>query len=243
MNKVNLSKVQEFRIALDQYYNNIFYNKFGLLISSLIICMQLITIYQLLIDFNDAGATSTVTIKILITTILAYISTDFINGIIHMYMDNNTNYTSIFGPFIAAFHMHHKNPQYKIRHPIIVYIVESGTKLWLALYLVILIYLQYTMHLQLYINLFLVSIGIMSSFAEVSHYWSHVENNSSIIQKLQNSRVLLSQDHHRLHHTKDNINYAFLNGISDPIINLIAKYLYKGYKNNADLHVLGYLNK
>ena len=47
-------------------------------------------------------------------------------------------------------------------------------------------------------------------------------------------------EHHKHHHLSDNINYAFLNGITDPILNKIALYLYNGYKNNADLHVLAY---
>ena len=56
-------------------------------------------------------------------------------------------------------------------------------------------------------------------------------------------RILLSKKHHMKHHLKDNTNYAFLNGMTDFSINIIAKHLYNGYKNNSDLHVLAYNNK
>ena len=38
------------------------------------------------------------------------------------------------------------------------------------------------------------------------------------------------------HHKEDNKNYAFLNGISDRLINWIAKRLYVGYKKTTDLY-------
>ncbi|MES2214699.1 MAG: fatty acid desaturase CarF family protein [Pseudomonadota bacterium] len=182
--------------------------------------------------------------RVVIVVILAYILTDFINGFIHMYMDNNTNYKSIVGPFIAAFHMHHKQQKYKMRNPVAIYFIESGTKYWLVGYLGILIYLQWKISLPMYLNLFLVAIGLLSSFAEVSHYWCHNSNKSNlVITKLQDFRVLLPKYHHQNHHTKDNMNYAFLNGITDPILNIIAKHLYSGYKNNSDLHALAYSGK
>lgn len=230
-------KTLEFKIAMDKYNKHYIYNKFGLLISSLVVSMQILCIYDLSYNINvDISI-----IAVCIILINSYILTDFINGIIHMYMDNNTNYKSIFGPFIAAFHIHHQQLSYKQKNPFLVYFAESGSKFWLAAYLIILIYLQNKIDINFYINLLLVTIGIFSSFAELSHYWCHNASidNKTILQ-LQKARILLSKTHHAKHHTKDNINYAFLNGITDPIINIIAKYLYKGYKNNSDLHVLAY---
>lgn len=34
---------------------------------------------------------------------------------------------------------------------------------------------------------------------------------------------------------------AFLNGLTDPLINLIARKIYKGYKNTTDLHFAKYV--
>jgi uncharacterized protein YccT (UPF0319 family) len=55
--------------------------------------------------------------------------------------------------------------------------------------------------------------------------------------------VLLSRNHHKKHHQNDNQNYAFLNGMSDPILNVVADILYAdGYKNQSDLHFETYEN-
>jgi hypothetical protein len=237
------SKIEEFKIAMDNYNNNYLYNRFGLIISNIIIVAQLVSAHNVLLTHYHIKSIVEV-IGVIATLVSAYILTDFINGIIHMYMDNNTCYASVIGPFVAAFHMHHKHLQYKKRNPIMVYFIESGSKVWLVGYLGILIYLQYTISLYFYLDVLLVAIGFFSSFAEVSHYLCHnTDKNNLIIGLLQKIRVLLPKNHHTLHHTQDNVNYAFLNGITDPIINVIARYLYSGYKNNSDLHVLAYDDK
>ena len=234
------SKAEEFTIAMDIYHNNILYNKFGIVVASVIIGMQFISVCNLLTHLHINHTVIDV-IGGTIVLALAYVLTDFINGFIHMYMDNNTGYNSIIGPFIAAFHMHHKQQRYKTRNPVVVYFIESGSKFWLVGYLGILICIQHTIYTFVHLNLFLVAIGIFSSFAEVSHYWCHnSDKNNLIVSKLQKLRILLPKKHHRDHHIKDNVNYAFLNGITDPLLNILAKYLYGGYKNNADLHALAY---
>lgn len=240
-NSIILQKSQEFKVAMDIYHDNIYYNKLGLFISTTIMLMQLISIYNL---YESLITSYTITLYIFITLLFAYIFTDFINGLIHMHMDNNTNYKSIVGPLIAAFHMHHKNQKYKIRNPILIYFFESGSKIWLVFYLGILIFLQLNISNFLYINLFLTAVGILSSFAELSHYWCHnADKHHPIISKLQKVRILLPPKHHKKHHIHDNMNYAFLNGMTDPILNIIARFLYKGYKSNSDLHAALYEGK
>lgn len=233
------NKINDFKIAMDTYNDRAIYNKFGIGISIAIVSMQLTSAVNLLAHFCVDYSLGVVT-----GLFLAYMMADLLSGLTHMYMDNNTNYTSIVGPFIAAFHMHHKQPNYKRKNPLIVYFMESGTKFWLVFYLGIVIYLQYTIDLPLYLNIFLVALGIFSSLAEVSHYWCHnAGENNLIVRRLQKCRILLSKKHHWYHHNQDNTNYAFLNGMTDPIINITARYLYSGYKKNSDVHVLAYEGK
>ena len=40
----------------------------------------------------------------------AYLLTDLINGLVHMYMDNNDRHDSLAGPLFANFYLHHKIP-------------------------------------------------------------------------------------------------------------------------------------
>ena len=168
----------------------------------------------------------------------AYVLTDFINGLVHMYMDNNDRYDSIAGPLIANFHMHHKVPRYKRSNLLIVYFRETGSKVWLVGYLLAVSFLpEAGLHpVVLYI---LVYIGVLSSVAEVSHYLCHSSPARASIL-LGNIGVLLSKRRHAKHHLEDNTGYAFLNGLTDPPLNLIAVRFFKGYKQTTDLHYLRY---
>jgi hypothetical protein len=178
------------------------------------------------------------------TLAFAYIATDFINGLVHMFMDNNTHYTSCFGPLIADFHLHHYKLSYQQKHPIKIYFTESGYKVWLAFYLLLLVCLQHARILPCNLELVLVAFGILSSVAELSHYWCHQPTtNHRVIRFLQKYHLLLSLKHHRLHHVHDNTHYAFLNGISNPLLNIIARKYFKGYKNYSDQYVRAYFKK
>lgn len=170
---------------------------------------------------------------------LACLLTDFINGLVHMYMDNNDRYDSLDGPLIANFHLHHKVPQYKKHNLLVVYFMESGSKVWLVGYLLLIVFIQSRYELIPMIGYTLVYIGILSSVAEVSHYLCH-SSTSKVCEFLSRIGLLLPKRHHARHHLQDNCSYAFLNGISDPLLNLIAATLCKGYKQNSDMHYASY---
>lgn len=242
-NKINSSielknKAKEFEVAMSHFNSNVFYRKINYVVSIAVIILQLISIDGL---YNNYKIDIIDPFNSVIVFLFSYVMTDFINGLIHMYMDNNVKYSSVFGPFIAAFHLHHKKPIYKRKSILRVYFDESGAKYWLPVYLALVIYLQNNLLLSFNLNLCLTSIGILSSIAEVSHYLCHnSKKNNVIINILQKYKILLPKEHHKIHHCHDNVNYAFLNGVSDPVINIIASVLYDGYKNNADKHVMFY---
>lgn len=221
-------KQKQYNFAMELYENKKIYQKFGKLISITNVFIQFILLYLILpmelsILWN------------IFAFVIAYILADFINGLVHMYMDNNENYTSIAGPFVASFHLHHRTPLYKKNKILIVYFNESGSKIWLAIFeiLTLIIILKFnigaiTAHILIYFF-------ILSCIAELSHYLCHV-SNSKFVEFLRKIRLLLGKKHHGRHHLQDNVNYAFLNGMTDPIINLIAKKFYSGYKNGTDKH-------
>ncbi len=201
-----------------------------------VISLQAVTLINLLRAYDG-----TLFIALFGALIVAYIMTDFINGFVHMYMDNNTQYTSVVGPFISAFHLHHAQ-KYKTKHPLKVYFYETGTKFWLFVYLIGLVFAQHSFSLNYSVNVCLVSIGILSSIAELSHYWCHnAVKKNKFICLLQKYHILLSKKHHAVHHLHDNTHYAFLNGVTDPLLNKISRYFYKGYKNHADQHAAAYI--
>jgi sterol desaturase/sphingolipid hydroxylase (fatty acid hydroxylase superfamily) len=175
----------------------------------------------------------------LISLLLAVVLTDFINGLVHMFMDNNDRYDSIFGPFIANFHLHHKVIQYTKRNLAMVYFNETGSKIWLVGYLCIVSQLTEPMAAYPVTLHVLVYVGVLSSLAEVSHYLCHSSDSAWVIF-LGKVGVLLPKRHHARHHLQDNKNYAFLNGCTDPLLNSLATVVYKGYKQTTDVHYAHY---
>lgn len=225
-------KQKQFNEAMERYNSGWHYKSFNMLVSASNISLQIYLLYRIWpLSVGAAWQTGLI--------ITAYLFTDFLNGLVHMYMDNNDRYDTPFGPLIANFHLHHKIPQYQKRNLLLVYFNESGSKIWLVGYLAAVAIYANVPDLNPKLLLVLVYTGILSSFAEVSHYLCH-SSTSAVVLLLSRTGVLLSKKHHAGHHLCDNINYAFLNGISDPLLNLIARLFCKGYKQNTDLHYAHY---
>ena len=171
--------------------------------------------------------------------IAAYAVADLINGLVHMYMDNSDSYDSPAGPLIAAFHLHHRTPVYRKNPLPVVYFNESGSKNWLVGYLLLAVVLIRTGAVPPTVAWTMVYVGILSSLAEVSHYCCHTVDGR-MTDLLRKAGLFLSKKHHARHHLKDNVGYAFLNGMTDPLLNIIAKRFFSGYKNTTDLHYAAY---
>lgn len=170
---------------------------------------------------------------------VAFVLADFVNGLVHMWMDGNDDYTSPVGPLVAAFHLHHKTPRYKKSNLLLVYFNESGAKLWLVGYLLLAILAVRALPVPPAVAWGLAAFGILSSVAEVSHYCCHVVD-SGWARALGRAGLLLSMRHHAPHHREENVNYAFLNGMTDPLLNAIARRWGRGYRRGTDLHYLAY---
>ncbi|WP_324172212.1 fatty acid desaturase CarF family protein [Sulfurimonas sp.] len=222
-----LKKQEEFNNAMQKYHQNKFYQHVYTFVSVVNIGLEVILLY-ILFTLNISW------FWMLPVFLIAYFSTDFLNGFVHLYMDNNDNYNSFAGVFIARFHLHHKTPTYKNKNVFVIYFNESGSKFWLVPYLIVVLFLS-TLDINHIFLTVLILVGILSSFAEVSHYLCH-NSKSKIVLFLQKIGLLLSMNHHERHHMEDNNRYAFLNGMSDFILDKIAKIFYGGYKDNLDKH-------
>lgn len=177
-----------------------------------------------------------------LAAVIAFVLADFVNGLVHLYMEHNDHYDSIVGPFIAAFHLHHDIPRYRDRPLWRIYIEESGSKIWLVVYS--LVWLLFIMFAPLPPLLLVVGVyfAVFSSVAEVSHYLCH-NSDARWVRRLQSIWLLLPKKHHMRHHRFDNINYAFLNGMTDPLINWIARHCFSGYQATTDQHTVLYQQK
>lgn len=222
------SKQKQFNMAMELYETKSIYQNFNKLISIINVSLQIFMIYIIFsYDLNISGQ--------IFALIIGYISADFINGLVHMYMDNNENYESLAGPLIASFHLHHKTPLYKKNPILLVYFNESGSKIWLAFFEIIFVIFLILTKINSFIAYTVLYFFLLSCIAELSHYSCHV-SSSKTGEFLRKIGFFLNKKHHAIHHLEDNINYAFLNGFSDPLLNIIANKYYSGYKNRTDKH-------
>jgi len=224
-------KKQEFNQAMSKYHHIKAYQRTYKLVSCINVTLQIILLYIVSTLFIPLP-------WLIFVFLISYFITDFINGLVHLYMDNNDSYNSFVGVFIASFHLHHKTMEYKKSNIFLVYFNESGTKFWLVPYLVCVLLLSFTQINEIVLSI-LISVGILSSVAEVSHYLCH-NSNSRFVKFLQDIGLLLSKKAHLRHHKYDNVQYAFLNGMSDVFIDKIAIKFYQGYKENSDRHYESY---
>jgi len=228
-------KQRQFNSAMELYTGKAIYQWTGVLVSTINVSLQIYLLYQSTHFPIDAAWR-------LAAVVAAFLLSDLVNGMVHMFMDNNDRYDSIFGPFIANFHMHHRTPMYKRNPLFVVYFNETGSKIWLVGYLVVLSILVGSIEMNPVLVHILIYFGILSSVAEVSHYLCHT-STSPIVMFLARIGLLLPKRHHAVHHMSDNRSYAFLNGFTDPLINLIAMKLCQGYKSRTDLHFAKYCGK
>lgn len=225
-------KQRQFNEAMELYEKRSAYRIFGKLVSTVNVSLQ--GVLLLLLVPMQIGA-----LRQAAAFCAAFVLADFVNGLIHMIMDNNDRYDGVAGPLVASFHLHHKTPRYKANPLPVVYFNESGAKVWLAPYLACVLIFVLSAEPDPVAAHLLVYFGILSSVAEVSHYLCHT-SNAPLATLLGQSGILLGKRHHGRHHAADNNNYAFLNGCSDPLTNLIARRFFKGYKKNTDLHYARY---
>jgi hypothetical protein len=220
------AKRAEFQVAIRRYENVPAYRRFGHGVAVVVILFQFLLLRECVLRPPAIWSAG-------LLVLLAWPLVDFVNGFVHLLMDHADQYGSPAGPLIANFHLHHRTPRYR-RHPLpVVYFLESGSKVWLAVLLPPLWWATRSLAAEW---TFLAAVfGILSSLAEVSHYLCHT-SRSPVAEFLAWTGILLSRKHHEPHHRSDNANYAFLNGMTDPVLNWIARRFFTGYKEGTDLH-------
>ncbi len=106
MDTVIALKQEQFNRAIERYETTRGYVWVGYLTSFIIVGAQVILAAKALHQSTSAGIH-------LLLLVGSFVSADFINGLVHMYMDNNHRYTSLLGPLVASFHLHHHTTRYK----------------------------------------------------------------------------------------------------------------------------------
>lgn len=168
--------------------------------------LEVLTLIKLAQDFSTPAQLlgGPLTLAILFALLIAgYLTADFISGFVHFLGDNfGDEKTPFFGPaYILPFRIHHVNPTDITKHG---FFATNGNNSLVSLPPLILFYLVLpTENIFAYFFLAYIFAVLMGIFATNQfHKWAHFEKvKSPIIRALQKARLILSRDHHQIHHT------------------------------------------
>ncbi|AFM11711.1 fatty acid desaturase CarF family protein [Turneriella parva] len=144
--------------------------------------------------------------KILLMVLAAWLSADFVSGLVHFLADNFGNPdTPFFGKvFIYAFREHHVDPKAITRHS---FIETNGANCLVSLPPMIYIWVAtsptHDYLLRLYFVLFFLSIFLTNQI----HKWSHMDSPPRLVGALQSAHVILPVAHHAVHHAAPHDKY------------------------------------
>jgi hypothetical protein len=207
-------------------YNNSNYSKYKIYWGISVFCILLLCLKNLIVHFN------------LINFLFFYIGGDLMSSVWHIFMDNCTYYSiPFFGTSIADFQLHHRYIHYKKYNLFYNLLIEIADNRFISILLIIFYSLEINKIISvktLYLFTSMMAGYILSDF---THYFCHERQRApKIIKLMQDYNIILSPEHHKIHHIGDNINYGALTGHTDIITNFIVKNIFS-YKKNVDPYI------
>lgn len=135
--------------------------------------------------------------------ILAYAAADFVSGFVHFLADNfGSPDTPLFGKaFVMPFRDHHTDPTGILRHP---FMIANGNNCLVSLppLLLVLFIVPVDSSLGGYLfGTFFLSFSLAILLTNQFHKWAHMETPPKSVAWLQSKGVILSKEHHDVHHT------------------------------------------
>jgi ubiquitin-conjugating enzyme E2 variant len=158
-----------------------------------------------------------------LAAVLGYVMSDFLSGVVHWAGDTvGDETTPIFGPnFVKPFRYHHVDPQDITRHD---FIETNGNNCIVAAPLIAIVMLVIPNTTG---PLFFACVVAASTFWFVFctnqfHKWAHMPSPPRWIRALQRAHLVLSPEHHAIHHAApQNKYYCITVGWMNPVLEKI----------------------
>jgi hypothetical protein len=162
---------------------------------------------SLVSNFNAREITTQwLALQLVALTLLAWISADFVSGLVHFLADNfgNVN-TPVFGKlFIFGFREHHVDAKAITRHS---FIETNGANCLVSLPGMIYVYFAtdavQDFCFRFYMTAFFFSIFLTNQI----HKWAHMDAPPRLVAALQRWHLILPQAHHGIHHAPPHDKY------------------------------------
>ncbi|MBK9500874.1 MAG: kua-ubiquitin conjugating enzyme hybrid localization domain protein [Leptospiraceae bacterium] len=135
---------------------------------------------------------------------VGYVGADFFSGLVHFLGDTfGTEETPVLGePFIKPFREHHVDPKGMTKHD---FVETSGNNCIVSIPFLLLVYYLIDIKSSLFaysFYSFFCFLMIAVFITNQIHKWSHMENPGRLILFLQRNNLILSPEHHQVHHTE-----------------------------------------
>lgn len=156
----------------------------------------------------------------LILVVISYVLADFVSGFVHWFADTWGSYQwpVIGNSLIRSFREHHVDPIAITRHD---FIEANGATALVSLPLLIFCWKWgFTTSTTFLISTLIVWLCFFSLLSSQIHKWAHQKEAPSLVRILQKMRLILSPEHHALHHRRElDIHYCMTSGWLNPILN------------------------
>jgi plasmanylethanolamine desaturase len=153
-----------------------------------------------------------------------YVVADLLSGIVHFLADNfGSEETPFFGPaFIRPFREHHVHPRGILTHG---FWVANGNNALVSVPLLAVVAWGFPVatHRGWFLaGTFLLCMTLAVFVTNQFHKWAHMESPPSAIARLQRWGLILSREHHDVHHTSPhNTHYCITLGLWDGLLERI----------------------
>jgi len=165
--------------------------------------------------FMSYNANSTTVCLIGVALVLGILAADFGSGIVHWGADNwgSVNLPGVGAAIIRPFRHHHVDAYAITRHDFLELngnnFIVTLPLVWVAVSAV----KSPDNALSLVSATFWLSFAVFGAFTNQIHSWAHMKNPPMLVRVLQNSGLLLSREHHHLHHVRPHdCNYCITTG-------------------------------
>ncbi len=156
-----------------------------------------------------------------VIAVLAYLAADFISGFVHFLADNfGSSEMPVLGPhFIGAFREHHEDPKGITCH----YFVDTnGNNSLVSLPFMLLVWLVVPIDITVggyFFGAFFLLLCLAVFLTNQFHKWAHMENPPSFALWLQRRGLILSKEHHDIHHASPyDTYYCITVGFWNPLL-------------------------
>jgi len=153
--------------------------------------------------------------------IAAYAAADLLSGIVHFLADNfGSPETPFLGKaFVMPFRDHHTDPEGILEHP---FMIANGNNCLISAppLLAVALFMPITTSLAGYLlSSFLLFLFVSVLLTNQFHKWAHMQSPPRAVQWMQKKGIVLSREHHDVHHTSPfDTYYCITVGWWNPIL-------------------------